>query len=94
MNLKDKELTNQDFLKHYDRLGFAEWNECNKSRTVTWDQIDDILFELDVQFLPPPAVSVHTIFYVKWNINLFYDKKCVPYKEILCAYFEDQHQKF
>ena len=55
-------VTNQEFLDAYDKLGFAQQNFKNKSRRLTWENIAQIFHKLKVQLQIQPTDKVMTLF--------------------------------
>ena len=53
-------ITNQDFLDCYERLGALKENSSNRSRVVSWEQLVEILCNLPTEIfvLPKPNDAV------------------------------------
>ena len=49
-------VSNQDFLNAYDDLDIPRRNGLNRTRTISWDQMSDILLEMN------PLLSFGPIF--------------------------------
>ena len=56
-------VSNQDFLNAYDDLDLARINGLNKTRTISWDQMSDILLEMNppISLFPEPEDKVRLI---------------------------------
>ena len=56
-------ITNQSFLKKCDKLKIWETNKLCANKTVTWEQIINILSKLKLYVRPRPADKVRIILY-------------------------------
>ena len=57
-------VSNQDFIKAYEDLDLPRKNGLlNKTKTISWEQMADILLELDIPIsvLPEPTDTVRII---------------------------------
>ena len=64
-------VSNQDFLNAYDDLDLPRRNGLNRTRTITWDQMSDILLEMNppISLFPEPDDKVRLIhiYYILLN---------------------------
>ena len=61
-------VSNQEFLKAYEDLDLPRINGLDrKTRTITWEQTEEILLELDIpiSILPEPTDKVRIIFLIR-----------------------------
>ena len=54
-------ITNQDFLDTYERLGVLKKNVINSSKTVEWEQLVEILYNLPTELYVLPRPTDDTV---------------------------------
>ena len=54
-------ITNQDFLDTYERLGVLKKNVKNSSKTVDWEQLVEILYNLPTELYVLPRPTDDTV---------------------------------
>ena len=54
-------ITNQDFLDTYERLGVLKKNISNSSKTVQWEQLVEILYNLPTELYVLPRPTDDTV---------------------------------
>ena len=57
----DAIITNQDFLDTYERLGVLKKNVKNSSKTVDWEQLVEILYNLPTELYVLPRPTDDTV---------------------------------
>ena len=51
-------ITNELFLKVYDHLKLSEINQSRNTKRVSWDQMEHIFFELEIDLRTKPTETV------------------------------------
>ena len=51
-------ITNELFLKVYDSLKINEFNQSKHSKTVQWDQMENVFSELEIDLQTKPTEKV------------------------------------
>ena len=52
-------ITNELFLQVYDHLKLSEINQSRKTKRVSWDQMENIFFELEIDLRIKPTEKVN-----------------------------------